>query len=340
MRSRQTKRTTSKILENNGNMFRGTRAKSSDAPSIRWNRRALLLSQITFSAVLLWYLIRYYFGDYYPYLGYINAGGFFFGLFSLVAGLWMLWRRAWFWSIPACALGLAVLEPGLAYNFANSEDGAEDRQIRVVTASLRTANRDMAAAAANLLSFRPDIVTVQEASDPSDLADAFRGRSAAGWHFRSLGSFVVLSRFPMELPKQPKGVLAVRVTLPSGRKLSVWNLRAPKEYDDPITNSLFFSQLTEDIKAFSPDVVAGDFNSTPWNEGYGEMTNLLRDSFREAGLGTGFTFPAPGRRMGKLLPLIRIDHIFVRPNIRVLSAATGSASPGADHYPLIVELIP
>lgn len=59
-----------------------------------------------------------------------------------------------------------------------------------------------------------------------------------------------------------------------------------------------------------PYIVTGDFNSTRHNWVYQHLTEVARDAFRVSGSGFGATFPA-------YLPLIRIDHIFVSPEIFV-----------------------
>lgn len=304
----------------------------------RGARFATLIAHGLFLVVALWFAVFLLAGDDYPYLGQVNALGFFFGLTSLVAGLWMLAARSWLVGLAAIALGLLILRIGTALNLPASSPPKGSESITLVSASLRTMNPAMDEAAERLLSFGPDVVAVQEANDPAALAAAFRTRSRRTWHVASNGNYMVLSRLPLEKREQQNATLVVRLKLKSGRELVLWNVHAPKSFERPIQNSMFFSKLAEDIGEQKPDIVAGDFNSTPWNEGYRRIRRLLRDGFLEGGFGPGFTFPTAGRRIGALFPFVRIDHIFVGPAVSVSKMSVEAASPGADHYPIIAEL--
>jgi len=84
----------------------------------------------------------------------------------------------------------------------------------------------------------------------------------------------------------------------------------------------------------APCILAGDFNSAPLTAPYRHVARRLRDAQRAPGLGrTVPTFPSG-------FPMLRIDHVFVSPGIRV----TGVFAPfsplarmASDHLPLIVD---
>lgn len=88
-----------------------------------------------------------------------------------------------------------------------------------------------------------------------------------------------------------------------------------------------------------PVILIGDFNATSVTRPYQRVAGKLKDAQRAAGLErTVKTFPSA-------FPVLRIDHVFVSPSIRV----TGVSAPysplarmASDHLPLVVdfEIVP
>jgi endonuclease/exonuclease/phosphatase family metal-dependent hydrolase len=86
--------------------------------------------------------------------------------------------------------------------------------------------------------------------------------------------------------------------------------------------------------ASASTILAGDFNATSITRPYQTLTRNLADCQRRLGLKpTVKTFPSG-------FPAIRIDHVFVSPEIRV----TGVSAPfsplsrmASDHLPLAVD---
>jgi endonuclease/exonuclease/phosphatase (EEP) superfamily protein YafD len=88
--------------------------------------------------------------------------------------------------------------------------------------------------------------------------------------------------------------------------------------------------LLELIRGFhDPTVMAGDFNSTPEHAIHARLRRRMRDAFRSAGFGFGTTYRY-------LLP-IRIDYVYVGPQLEVLDARVGLAGP-SDHRPVIARV--
>jgi endonuclease/exonuclease/phosphatase family metal-dependent hydrolase len=77
-------------------------------------------------------------------------------------------------------------------------------------------------------------------------------------------------------------------------------------------------------------VVGGDFNSPPGSQAEQAMTADLRSAFAEGGSGFGWTFPS-------WLALLRIDHLFVSPELRVLSCRAVPTA-ASDHRPVVADL--
>jgi endonuclease/exonuclease/phosphatase family metal-dependent hydrolase len=86
-----------------------------------------------------------------------------------------------------------------------------------------------------------------------------------------------------------------------------------------------------------PTVIMGDFNMGTLYEGYRLCVRAgLIDSFREAGIGDGRTFPV---RRGSipLTPLVRLDMIWHTRELRATRAWVGD-DHGSDHKPLFADL--
>jgi len=87
--------------------------------------------------------------------------------------------------------------------------------------------------------------------------------------------------------------------------------------------------------AAGPVVLAGDFNATPWSRAYRQLSAQLSDAraiaLSRAGLAT---FPSR-------YPMLRLDHVFVGPGLRVDRVAVlrdGAARCASDHLPLLATL--
>lgn len=84
-----------------------------------------------------------------------------------------------------------------------------------------------------------------------------------------------------------------------------------------------------------PFLVAGDFNSTGHAVYAGRLRLLASDAWEMAGVGFGFTWPNSGRRA----PPMRIDHIWVSPDLTVRQIEVGVGA-GSDHRPLRAVIAP
>lgn len=89
-----------------------------------------------------------------------------------------------------------------------------------------------------------------------------------------------------------------------------------------------------------PVIVLGDFNMSDQSRAYLALTTSLQDSFREAGIGMGRTFPN-NLRLGRVRipgPLVRIDYVFHSPHLRATSATVNCIDGQSDHCALVVVL--
>ncbi len=101
--------------------------------------------------------------------------------------------------------------------------------------------------------------------------------------------------------------------------------------DDQITALLQYAAKE------APSLLIGDFNMVQYQAIYRRFIAAgLVDSFREAGLGYGFTYPVRRSRF-RLRPLLRIDFIWHTRHFRAERAWVGM-DYGSDHLPIFAEL--
>lgn len=81
-----------------------------------------------------------------------------------------------------------------------------------------------------------------------------------------------------------------------------------------------------------PVIVCGDFNDTPASYAYHKIKGDLKDGFREAGSGFGYTF----RQLKKLF---RIDYVFYSPAFKSIRYDSPDL-PFSDHKPVVCVLVP
>lgn len=89
-----------------------------------------------------------------------------------------------------------------------------------------------------------------------------------------------------------------------------------------------------DARCADPTILVGDFNATALTRPYQQFMTALADGQRAAGIGRAVpTFPSS-------FPVLRIDHVFVSPSIRVTRVQTPLfplARLASDHLPLVVD---
>lgn len=308
----------------------------------RWrNDRVGLSMLLVIAAIWTWIVVWVMTGDTLRYFGYVNSLGFFWGLAAAIAAIVLLLRQSFVPAAIGAAAALTALSHGRLPELSGylSEAHQSSPHIRVVTASLRTQNQDMASAAQTLASYKPDILIAQEVSDLPAFMRILGAATKARWNVSSRGNEIVASRWPVSSPDPTSNFLRAEVAAPGGG-ITVWNIHAAKSYSRTISIRLQFADLLDEIRTHgSTRIVAGDFNGTPWNESYASMAGALTDTYAVAGWGPGFTFPTRARRLGSAFPYLRIDHVFVGSSLRPVGAFVGQASAGADHFPMIVDLV-
>ena len=210
----------------------------------------------------------------------------------------------------------------------------------------------------------PDIVCLQETQGfEGQKISYFPGdelkRRFVGWNYEIGGDAMTLSRFPLlssrVLPLQgTRKILETTWQTPRG-PLRVFNVhiatslsgRAPfksptrnlfKKIGDALITPRSDAQILlnqfpalETARTGSganlPSVLAGDFNTPPRGIFYRRLRQNWGDAFADKGNGLGLTFNAP-------FPLLRIDYVFLSPNVRATRAFVGEK--GASDHRLVV----
>jgi endonuclease/exonuclease/phosphatase family metal-dependent hydrolase len=208
----------------------------------------------------------------------------------------------------------------------------------------------------------PDVVALQELdtglvrTDRIDQAHLIAMTLEMSFHFHSSiqveeGGYgnAVLSRTPVRLvkagalptePLQPfferRGAVWIEVEL-EGRKVQVVATHFGLDRRERIcqAESITGPEWLGHPECRAPAVLCGDFNTLPGSSAYRRITRQLCDVEK-------------GRRVRRLkgtwpvqLPLLRIDHLFITPDLKVQSIAiprTPLTRLASDHLPLVVTL--
>lgn len=188
-----------------------------------------------------------------------------------------------------------------------------------------------------------------QVSQPYDLrpwGDAILSRHPILTHDRYalLNGHRANDRVEIDLNGTVVAVYNVHLFLPQG---DTWHFRPPvnnslvnmlARYDDTRRNQQI-DRLLEILESEDkPFIVGGDFNTSDNAVVYGQMTNHWTDSFREAGIGMGGTWPSAPAGFPRFVPaMLRIDYIWHSDALVTLSAEVGP-DLGSDHYPVIAAL--
>ena len=220
---------------------------------------------------------------------------------------------------------------------------------------------DVARIADVLATLEPDIVALQELdvgrkrTGHVDQAHEIAERLDMACHFHAamkveeeLYGDAILTAYPETLiqvgplpghPRigalEPRGALWVEVTI-DGKPVQVINTHlglVPREQQIQATH-LAGASWIDHPRCRGPKIVLGDFNATGTSVVYRTLTAKLEPARRLAPLRSPTsTFPSQ-------LPVLRIDHIFVSPEIQVKDVFAPFDPPwrvASDHLPLVMD---
>jgi vancomycin resistance protein VanJ len=249
-------------------------------------------------------------------------------------------------------LGVLLLFSG-AYRLPRPRVRGDLRVMTWNTAALRGGPLGVLAA---IQSESPDVLLLQEISrdrgpDPLPWLEA----RLPGWSAVRGGDVAIMSphrlgrtrRFPMEAGRSTRVILQVPLRL-GKRTVELITCHFSTALPRPLHERIWTHprhsmevaaavrvRQSEKLLAIAertprPLIVGGDFNSPPGSVAYQRMADQLQNAFTAAGSGFGWTFPTS-------FPLLRIDHLFVSPDLRVLNCRV--LDPAAsDHRPVVADL--
>jgi vancomycin resistance protein VanJ len=305
--------------------------------------------------------LRLVYGDHWGWLFALNAltPYWFLPLPIVLGAAWITRQRAMWISLGlGVALG-AYLYGGLFMPRAPVANAAGPT-LRVMTYNLLGFNFSSDAVIKTIHASQADVIALQElnpqnaAAIQRDLAETYPyqylnpqdGVSGAG----------VISRYPLQptgekLPGDWVSAPQILTLTVADRDITFVRFHAYAGVDAVTTREQEAQILADFVAAHAPHhplIAAGDLNATDMNRAYGQLTSVLHDSWREAGLGFGHTFPGsadtPGnsrpRLLGLAVPpwLVRIDYVFYAGGLAALSAHTGPWDGASDHQAMVAEL--
>jgi endonuclease/exonuclease/phosphatase (EEP) superfamily protein YafD len=265
------------------------------------------------------------------------------------------------WTFVPIAMLITVLGPlmGFCWPWPGGSNGSGPGiRLRILTYNVKWAEQDANAIADEIERDRPDVVMMQDAGG---VLDGRLGKCLDGWNKVPVDQYVIASRYPLMTPEIKwitvgkewhrviRCIAIVRdraVTLYDCHLLSprggLGALRHPRSagveaLDGNVQERLDQAAALADAvsQETGPVVLAGDLNSSIQSLVCRRLFAVgLRDAFSTAGWGYGYTY-GQSTRFGR--PYMRIDHIMVSRDWRVLSCRAGN-SIGSAHSPVFAEL--
>lgn len=330
---------------------------------MRWLTIAATASYLV--GLLCYLLLRVLMGDRFWWLGFLNtfAPVWFLPLAAFTPLLALL-RTRWIWlSIALLLVAMRWFGP---YFLPKSSATTSIDTLKIVTFNIWGDNRTLAEAEDWMRRTDADLVLLQEipAIYAQQGVDALRTiyphQFVQAWAWGQL----TLSKHPFlettDVPP-PSGFVFQRVVISfKGRQVAIYNIHfsmpmgdrvrmampyAPYfvnmalSYDDTTRNAEIDFLLKTLVSEPLPYLIAGDFNTSDQSVSYVPLANAMRDTFREAGMGFGATWPRPvaAELPMWLPPLIRIDYVFHSRHFTAVDAEVGPFL-GSDHLPMVSRL--
>jgi vancomycin resistance protein VanJ len=304
--------------------------------------------------LLVWHLLRWWTGDQHHLvrlLDYVAPWLLLFLLPAFVVTL-LIGRRyeKLLIALPTLLIGIPLLPQFLPRPEAEPAVGL---QLKVMSYSVCSANRNTPAVIENIRQVQPDLLLLQEITPEvaSTLRRELRTLYPARPFYLAYESETrqaIVSRYrlsPLGAASEQDRTQKVRMRTPEG-PITVWNVHAsqPRFWEQHSQELLTLAEAIPQVGG--PLIVGGDFNTTDRTEQYRRVAQSLHDVHWEAGWGFGFTFPAVDPDLECqtdiaipfIGPFIRIDHIFYNDHFFSHQTSTLPSSGGSDHLPIVAEL--
>ena len=235
---------------------------------------------------------------------------------------------------------LIYVTPELAASSALPASVHSEKTFRLFDANVYERNTSMVGYISQLRNYKPDLLTMEEATPDDRDQLALAGVLTHIPHMYEISccgsrGLLVASRYPissekvyyvkhlaylftstLHLPSGPVSLWVVHTTAPVGKGWNLWN-----EELHGVLNQL---------QALRPRslLLIGDFNATWGNQGFRAILSTgLTDAAAARGDPFEFTW---SQQMSPLPPLLRIDHVLTKGSLAVTRIST-QRGPGSDH---------
>lgn len=324
------------------------------------------------TATISYLLARFLFGEQWVWITFANNFVPWWALLGLIAAVIALFSRR---RRVLVALQLPILIafaiwygellwPDQVWSHAadaRDENAETSIEMTVATFNIRASSSDPARIAEAIAALDADIVGVQElnATHAAVLYGYLASEFPYQYQFRSFNpagsesNVGILSHYPLiaveRYTPRPSYGRNLRVLVDvEGITVSVYleHPNSPRHAFSPVAYNSWLRDLKiGDLVDTLPDdpnpvLVLCDCNTTDQTAAYHSLEALLVDSFREAGWGLGFTFPAhPIAILPITIPVLRIDYIWHSDQFIATDAYVGNDSGTSDHFPVVVRLL-
>lgn len=253
-------------------------------------------------------------------------------------------------AMVALPLVLFTLGPAFLQFVPQSRERSIGPRFRVMTANLLMVNNDTAGIVGEVVAAKPDVLMLQEYTEHWDRA--MRAALEKDYPYSSVvkrdDSFgiAIFSRQPFtaevdqRFPLGRAGVEQIRAEIEiGGQRLALYNvhLLPPRTMIYTGEHRLQVADLIDTLRNEKlPYVVSGDFNFPDLSPQQSALKRAgAREAHQLAGYGRGATWPVI--YAFRYLPGIRIDHVYLGPQLTATNCETGEGR-GSDHRPVVVDV--
>jgi len=216
----------------------------------------------------------------------------------------------------------------------------------VLSYNVMTRNEDKARVVDTIIQQNADIVLLQEINKTvahyvrEQLVDK-PDSSLRFFSYKANKALAIASRYPLvpaKLENAPLSAQIIKTVTPNGI-VNLINVNTPRglsRYQEHWNAIVAYVEAVNSLEG--PLILSGDFNTTSQSRSYALIDKRLNNAHWEAGWSFGFNFPSPARKLGAIMPFVRIDHIFYSKPFVAVDAGTLPITGGSDHYPIFAVL--
>ncbi|UCF60482.1 MAG: endonuclease/exonuclease/phosphatase family protein [Anaerolineaceae bacterium] len=332
-------------------------------------RYVIALVWVYYTLLFLWAALYFVTGDRYGIVAIVNSLALYIFLpLPLILPLAIIFRRRELWIGLAGGVMLFIWLWGGLFIPHTSQAHTEGQPLSVMTYNVLGTHQQTTPAIEVIRTEDADVVFIQEIN--TNLAKTIEEELSDQYPYQVLDPYDdvtgmgTISKFPIHptgetLPLKWVGVPQILSLDWHGQDIILINfhmwatgLAPPKiiavNYRAREAQALFLADFARVAAYEDPVIVAGDGNFTDLSDAYKLVTNVLIDSWREAGLGFGHTTPGCDRSGGSRphfygIPvprwLVRIDYIFHSNHFASVEARLAQFDGVSDHRGVIAELL-